>query len=49
MYIDHVFAETYVALKQPARAAPYFERSIRDAESIFPAASCAISINSDRN
>lgn len=36
MYVDHLYAETYVALKQPAKAAPYFERTIRDAENIFP-------------
>ncbi|WP_341836672.1 ATP-binding protein [Chitinophaga pollutisoli] len=36
MYVDHVFAETYVALKKPALADPYFQRSIQDAENIFP-------------
>ncbi|MGE7775363.1 tetratricopeptide repeat protein [Chitinophaga sp. NPDC101104] len=36
IYIDHLYAEIYMSRKQPAKAAPYFDRVIADAENIFP-------------
>ncbi|WP_109699116.1 ATP-binding protein [Chitinophaga deserti] len=36
IYVDHLYAETYTHLKQPAKAAPHFDKVIHDAENIFP-------------